>query len=101
MNIDMKAPITVSALYHAADRNAVALSLSRYIFRRRCELGLSVTRAAELSGLAVSEWCSLEDGWVPEELRIIRSVAAALEVSWTDLDMLALFARCAQAEGRA
>jgi hypothetical protein len=33
---------------------------------------------------------------VPEGHHVIRSIAAVLEVSWTDLDMLALFAGCAQ-----
>jgi len=96
MSMSLNAPITVSALYHATDRTAVALGLARYTARRRGELGLSVARAAELSGLAVSQWCALEAGWVPEEHHVIRSIAAALEVSWTDLDMLALFAGCAQ-----
>ncbi len=96
MSMPLNAPITVAALYHATDRTAVASALARYAARRRCELGFSVARAAELSGLAVSEWCALETGWVPEELHVIRSIAAALEVSWTDLDMLALFACCAQ-----
>lgn len=96
MSMSLNAPITVSALYHSTDRTSMASALARYTARRRGELGLSVARAAELSGLAVSEWCALEAGWVPEELHVIRSIAAALEVSWTDLDMLALFAGCAQ-----
>ncbi len=96
MSMYLNASITASALYHSTHRASLALSLARYAARRRGELGLSVACAAELSGLAVSEWCALEAGWVPEELHVIRSIAAALEVSWTDLDMLALFAGCAQ-----
>jgi hypothetical protein len=48
------------------------------------------------SWLVLRSRCALELGWVPEELAVIRTIAATLEVNWPDLDMLALFARCAQ-----
>jgi hypothetical protein len=89
-------PSIPSAAVHKADRTLFASALSRYAARRRGELGLTVAAAVELSGLAVSEWCALESGWVPEDLMVIRTIAATLEVSWTDLDLLAFFARCAQ-----
>src|SRR3954469_25562450 len=79
-----------------SDRQLFASALARYATRRRGELGLTVSAAAQLSGLEISEWCSLESGWVPDELNRIRAIAAALEVCWMDLDLLAFFARCAQ-----
>ncbi len=96
MSMHLNAPVTVSALYHSTDRTSLAFAVARYAARRRQELELTVACAAELSGLELSEWYALEAGWVPEELHVIRSIAAALQVRWTDLDMLALFARCAQ-----
>lgn len=89
-------PSIPSATLQQSEPVLFASALARYASRRRGELGLSVARAAELAGLEVSEWCALEFGWVPEELAVTRAIAATLEVSWTDLDMLALFAGCAQ-----
>jgi hypothetical protein len=89
-------PSIPSATLPQSEPVLFASALARYAARRRGELGLTVARAAELAGLEVSEWCALEFGWVPEELAVIRAIAATLEVSWPDLDMLALFARCAQ-----
>jgi hypothetical protein len=84
------------AASYQSDRLSFASALARYTTRRRGELGLTVSAAAELSGIEISEWCSLEAGWVPDELNRIRAIAAALEVCWMDLDLLAFFARCAQ-----
>ena len=43
-----------------------ALALASMVQRRRQNLGMSVERAADLSGHKVSEWCALEAGWVPD-----------------------------------
>ena len=52
-----------------AQRNAHriygALLFSRYVQRRREDLGLSVQEAAHISGMEVSDWCALEGGRVP------------------------------------
>jgi hypothetical protein len=45
-----------------ADLGLLLASCSR---RRREELGLSVERAAELTGIEISQWQALEAGWVP------------------------------------
>ena len=71
--------------------------LARYTRQRRDELGLSLERAAELAGLEMSEWAALESGfWAPDpdNLPMIRAVAATLEVSWVDSSLLALMAVC-------
>ncbi len=72
------------------------MGLAYFAARRRQELGLSIARAAELSGLEACSWCLLEAGWVPDELTTIQSIAATLEVRWTDLELIALLARRAQ-----
>ncbi len=73
-----------------------ASALARYTRERRQQLGLTVPRAAELSGLEVSEWYALEDGWAPSSTAVTRAIAATLEVRWEDYDLLAFFTRCGQ-----
>jgi hypothetical protein len=52
---------------------------------------MTLARAAELSGLELSEWCSLESGWIPEDMDTIRSIAGTLRIDWKDLLFLACF----------
>ena len=68
-----------------------ASGFGRYTTKRREELGMTLARAAELSGLELSEWCSLESGWVPEDMDVIRSIAGTLRINWKDLLFLACF----------
>ena len=51
----------------AAERADMAMLLARSVRQRREQLGLSVQRAAELSGMVVSDWYALEAGWVPDD----------------------------------
>lgn len=85
----------------SADRRARrhlhgALGLARYTAQRRHELGLTVAQAAELAGIQISEWCGLEEGWVPDDPGTLRAVAGVLEVRWLDYHMLAFLSRCYQ-----
>jgi transcriptional regulator with XRE-family HTH domain len=73
-----------------------ASALARYTAARREQLGLTVTEAAELSGLQISEWLGLEDGWVPEDVATLRAIAGALRVRWMDYHTLAFLAECHQ-----
>jgi hypothetical protein len=57
---------------------------------------MTLARAAELSGLALSEWCALESGWVPEDMNTIRSIAGTLRIDWKDYSFLACFAEAHQ-----
>ena len=82
-----------------AERLWWALAVARYVRQRREQLGQSVGHAAELAGLELSQWLALEEGWVPEELSVIVAVATTLQVRWSDLDLVALFARAAQQRG--
>ena len=43
----------------------MAMLFARNVRQRRQELGLSVQRAAQLSGMETSEWYAMEAGWVP------------------------------------
>ena len=58
--------------------------------------GLSVEEAAGLSGMAVSEWMSIEDGGpVPQELNTLRAMAEALQVSFETIASMVLVCRTA------
>ena len=77
-----------------ANRLWWAHSLARYTTQRRVQLGLTVARAAELAGLQISEWAGLEEGWIPDDLATLRSIAEVLEVEWVGFHGLAFMAGC-------
>ena len=60
---------------------------------RRHALGMSVERAAELAGMAISEWCALEVGWVPEEESTLQAIAGTLETHYPDVCLAAWISR--------
>lgn len=69
-------------------------SLAHYIGYHRKLLHLTIDQAAAFSGLTVSEWCALEDGWVPEDDGpVMHSVAETLQVSYLTLHFAAAVAR--------
>lgn len=84
-----------SSTRRTTDRVWYAHILARYARERRAQLGLTVERAAELSGMQMCEWAAMEDGWVPAE-PVIRAIAQTLEIRWPDLLLLAFFARSSQ-----
>jgi len=59
----------------------------------RNEAGLSIEEAAHLAGIEVSEWMAIEEGYVPQETNQLRSMAAALEVSYDKLLNMVLLCR--------
>jgi transcriptional regulator with XRE-family HTH domain len=69
-----------------------ASALARYTTARREQLGLTIPEAAQLSGLQISEWVWLEEGWIPQDMATLRAIAGALQVRWTDYHMLASLA---------
>ena len=87
---------TPSATTNETDRFRGASAVARYTRSRRERLGLTIDRAADLSGLEQFQWVALEDGWLPEKLAVIRAIATTLQVRWSDYDLLPLFSRCAQ-----
>ena len=77
----------------AAERTDMAMLLARNVRQRREQLGLSVQRAAELSGMVVSDWYALEAGWVPDDESQLRAVAGALETGYLNLSFIAEISR--------
>jgi len=80
----------------SADPSRLTAALAHYTSTRREHLGLTVAQAAELSGLELSQWCALEDGWVPESLSTVRAIAATLRVRWTEYHVATFLAGCEQ-----
>ena len=67
----------------AAQPADLGLLLASCIRRHREELGLSIERAAKLTGLEISQWYALEAGWVPDmESGLLDAIAGTLEVSF-------------------
>lgn len=50
---------------------------------------MTVARAAELSGLELSEWYALETGWVPEDRKVHHAIADTLQVDISNIGILA------------
>ncbi len=69
---------------------------ARLVRDRRRTIGLTVARAAELTGVTTSEWIALEAGYVPEEYKMVRTIAETLEVRTGDLLMASIMSRLAQ-----
>ena len=65
----------------------------RGIRENRQNAGLSIEEAARLSGMEVSEWTAIEDGYVPQTTAQLRSIAGTLEVSYDRLLNLVLLCR--------
>lgn len=78
----------------AAERANIAMVLARSVRQRREELGLSIERAAELSGMETSEWCVLEAGWVPSvESGLLDAIAGTLQACHIQLPLVAEISR--------
>lgn len=59
----------------------------------RLSAGLSIEDAARLSGMAVSEWMSVEDGNVPQDINRLRAMAGAMEISFDKIASMVLVCR--------
>ena len=69
---------------------SLAWLLARSVRHRRGELGLSIERAAELSGIVSSEWCALEAGRIPDnESGLLSAIAETLEAYFLDVLFIA------------
>jgi len=78
----------------AAERADMAMLLARNVRRRREQLGLSIQRAAELSGMETSDWYVLEAGWVPSvESGLLDSIAGTLQACHIELPLMAEISR--------
>ena len=59
----------------------------------REEKGLSIEHAACLSGMEVSEWAAIEEGYVPQDINRLRAMAGAMEIRFDQIAMLVLLCR--------
>lgn len=79
-----------------------ALSMARYVRRRRLQIGLTVAVAAALAGMELSQWDALEGGWIPPENDPrLHAIAETLEVCWAQIDLGAALTRAAASESAA
>jgi len=56
----------------------------------RQKASLSIEDAADLSGMEITEWMAIEDGYVPQDINQLRAMAEALEVSFDKMAFWAL-----------
>ena len=63
------------------------------IQKTRENSGLSIEKAARLSGMQSSEWMAVEEGTVPEDISQLRAMADAMEVSFDKIATLVLVCR--------
>jgi len=78
----------------AAERANMAMLFACSVRRRREALGLSVRRAAELSGMEASEWYALEAGWVPTiESGLLDAIAGTLQSCHIAVPLIAEISR--------
>ncbi len=69
---------------------------ARLVRDRRRNLNLTVEQAAELTGIASSEWIAIEAGYVPQEYKMVRTISETLEVRTSDLLMASIMSTLAQ-----
>lgn len=85
----------VLTTHSGSNRLFYAALFGRLVSKRRRELNLTVAAAAELTGITISEWMALEIGYVPES-KLVRTIAATLEVRASDLMMASILSRLSQ-----
>ena len=56
----------------------------------REHMGISIEEAAGLSGMEISEWMAIEDGYVPQDVNRLRAMSAAIEMRYDQIATLAL-----------
>lgn len=74
-------------------RPALGRLFGGLIEKKREARGRSVGEIACLAGMAWSEWAAIEDGHVPGDPAQLRSMAAALELSYDQMARLAWICR--------
>ena len=57
--------------------------------------GLSLEEAARLSGMEISEWMAIEDGYVPQDVNRLRAMADTMEISFDQIGTLVLVCKAA------
>ena len=79
---------------HSTQPTELAMLFARCVRRRREQLGLSVKRAAELSGMETSDWYVLEAGWVPsQDSGLVAAIAGTIECGYIQTSFIAEISR--------
>lgn len=74
-----------------------AFMLANYVQARREALHLMIAQAAALAGIEISQWCSIEAGWVPgDDDPALCSIAETLQVGYMNLSFIAAVSRVNQ-----
>jgi transcriptional regulator with XRE-family HTH domain len=63
----------------------------------REHVGISIEEAAGLSGMDISEWMAIEDGYVPQDVNRLRAMAAAIEMRYENMASMAFLCQGAWA----
>ncbi|SPE23285.1 hypothetical protein SBA5_380056 [Candidatus Sulfotelmatomonas gaucii] len=85
---------TLPPSYLPEQRRAVWGSLfGSYIGAIRKNTGLSIEQAAGLSGMQASEWTSIEEGTVPQDINRLRAMTDAMSISFDTIANLVLLCR--------
>jgi transcriptional regulator with XRE-family HTH domain len=57
--------------------------------------GLSLEEAARLAGMKASEWMTIEEGRVPQDINRLRAMADAMEISFDEISTLVMVCQAA------
>ena len=82
----------------AVRRQAWGEIFGAFIQSARKNQGGSLEDTAQLAGMETSEWAAIEAGYVPLDMAMLRPMAAALEISYDEISLLAVFCRGAWEE---
>ena len=89
--LKMFAPLPSSHLL----RQSMGRLFGSCIQEARKTAGLSLEKAARLSGMKVSEWMAVEEGTVPQDVNQLRAMADAMQISFDQIGNLVLLCRAA------
>lgn len=87
-----------SSRFGAGRRHAWGRMFGTFIRSAREKHGRPLEDTARLAGMEASEWAAIEAGYVPLDMAMLRPMAAALEISYDEIALLAVFCRGAWEE---
>ena len=61
----------------------------------RKNAGLSIEDAARLSGMELTEWMSIEEGNVPQDINQLRAMAEVMQINFEQIASMVLVCRAA------
>ena len=94
MSTDLKMFASLPSSYlPEVRRQSMGRLFGSFIQQTRKKADLSIEQAACLSGMEVSEWTAIEDGYVPQDINRLRAMAGAMEIRFDQIAMLVLLCR--------